>query len=230
MSVLTVEANTEKTLVLPEATDMTVELGDNARLNLINLNTEQSKIVINQASHSRFHYFTACVGQDMVNDLQVNLNARGAECDLFGLSVLAEKQRADFVANITHHVGQTRSREFYRSIVNDNAINAFAGKITMVKDAQKSATEQANHNLLLSKFAEAKTKPQLEIYADDVKASHGATVGQLDEDALFYLRSRGIDEKAAIQMLVMAFAEEVIEYCMDDEVKAKVKQLIMDCI
>jgi Fe-S cluster assembly protein SufD len=144
------------------------------------------------------------------NNAHVVLNGEGAECGLNGLYLLDGKQHIDNHTEIEHCMPRAKSLELYKGILRGKARAVFDGKILVHKDAQKSDARQTNKNLLLSEDAVINTKPQLEIYADDVKCSHGSTVGQLDRDALFYLRSRGIDFEAAQSLLSYAFASDVI--------------------
>jgi Fe-S cluster assembly protein SufD len=144
------------------------------------------------------------------NNVHVVLNGEGAECNLNGLYLLDGKQHVDNHTEIEHCMPRAKSLELYKGILSGGARGVFDGKILVHKDAQKSDARQTNKNLLLSEDAVINTKPQLEIYADDVKCSHGSTVGQLDRDALFYLRSRGIDFEAAQSLLSYAFASDVI--------------------
>ena len=143
-------------------------------------------------------------------DIGIALTAPGAEVMLNGLYYVDGRRHTDVHTRVDHVAPHTRSEEEYRGIVTGRGRAVFNGKAVIHQDAQKSDVRQANANLLLSEHAEVDTKPELEIYADDVKASHGATVGQLDEGALFYLLSRGIDPANARALLTFAFAETVI--------------------
>lgn len=143
-------------------------------------------------------------------DIVVNLVEPGAHVDLHGLYFVDGKRHTDVHTRVDHRAPHTTSDEEYRGIVTGRGRAVFNGKAVIHPDAQKTDVKQANANLLLSPQAEVDTKPELEIYADDVKASHGATVGQLDENAMFYLLSRGIDKDSAKAMLTFAFAEAVI--------------------
>jgi Fe-S cluster assembly protein SufD len=144
------------------------------------------------------------------HDVEVALVEPGAEVVLNGLYYVDGKRHTDVHTRVDHRAPHTHSDEEYRGIITGRGRAVFNGKAVIHKDAQKTDVKQANANLLLSAQAEVDTKPELEIYADDVKASHGATVGQLDETALFYLLSRGIDPDSARAMLTFAFAETVI--------------------
>jgi Fe-S cluster assembly protein SufD len=144
------------------------------------------------------------------NDLHVVLDGEGSECSLNGLYLVDGKQHVDNHTEIEHWTPRGRSQELYKGILSGSARGVFNGKILVHKDAQKTDARQTNKNLLLSENAVIHTKPQLEIHADDVKCSHGSTVGQLDRDALFYLRSRGISLAESQSLLCYAFASEVV--------------------
>jgi len=144
------------------------------------------------------------------NNVRVVLQGEGAECALNGLYLVDGKQHVDNHTEIEHVKPQATSLELYKGILGGAAHAVFNGKILVYKDAQKTNARQTNKNLLLSEDAVVNTKPQLEIHADDVKCSHGSTIGQLDRDALFYLRSRGLDLGDAQSLLSYAFASEVI--------------------
>jgi len=143
--------------------------------------------------------------------ITVDFNYSNAELAIFGLYQLRDKQMVEIQSTFNHKVPHCTSKQVWRGILNDSAKAAFEGKIIVAPHAQKTDAQLSNKNLLLSKNAEVNTKPILEIYADDVKCSHGATVGCLDENALFYLRSRGIEESVARELLIEAFANEVLD-------------------
>jgi Fe-S cluster assembly protein SufD len=150
-------------------------------------------------------------GQLSREDVHVELAGEGASCQLDGLYLADGRQHTDTHTRIDHQVPATSSRQTYKGIIAGRARAVFKGRVLVERDAQQTDARQANHNLLLSPEAEIDTTPQLEIYADDVKCSHGATVGQLDENQVFYLRSRGLDESAARGTLTYAFAADVME-------------------
>ncbi len=145
------------------------------------------------------------------NDLNAHLDAEGVACRMDGVTVVSNRQHVDVVTNMDHAKPHGRSDQLYKGILDDHATTAFSGKVLVRPDAQKTDARQANHNLLLSRDSVADSKPQLEIFADDVKCAHGATVGQLDEEAVFYLRTRGLDLLEARKLLVKAFAGEVAD-------------------
>ncbi|ROR32595.1 Fe-S cluster assembly protein SufD [Inmirania thermothiophila] len=167
---------------------------------------------VRQAAGSGLAAFTATFGGRITrNEILVDLEGEGARCELDGLTVLRGRDHADHHTRIEHRTPEATSRELYKGILDDRARTAFTGRVVVHPGAQQTDAEQANHNLLLSGEAEADARPQLEIYADDVRCSHGATVGQIDPRALFYLRSRGIDEASARILLTYGFAEELLE-------------------
>jgi len=145
------------------------------------------------------------------NQIQTLLNARGAEAVLNGLYMARGEQLSDHHTLIDHAQPHCQSHEFYYGILSGRSHGVFNGKIFVRQDAQKTNAKQTNRNLVLSESAVINTKPQLEIYADDVKCTHGATVGQLNSEALFYLRSRGIGAALARRMLIRAFANDAVE-------------------
>ncbi len=162
--------------------------------------------------HARFDSHTVGFGGPLRrHDLQVRLEASGAECRLNGVVVTQHKQHYDNHTTIEHIAPHCNSEETYRNIAADESHAIFNGRIHIHQDAQKSNANMSNKNLLLSTGAEIDTKPELEIYADDVKCAHGATVGQLNEESVFYLISRGIGRQEARTLLSMAFINELIE-------------------
>jgi Fe-S cluster assembly protein SufD len=144
------------------------------------------------------------------NDVNSVLDGEGAECILNGLYLAAGEQHVDNHTALDHAQPHTSSREFYKGVLDGKAAGVFNGKIIVRPGAQKTDAIQSNKNLLLSAEASINTKPQLEIYADDVRCTHGATVGQLDEEAVFYLRTRGIPRDTARELLTFAFAADVL--------------------
>ena len=153
------------------------------------------------------------------HDIQSELDGAGAAVYMHGLSVSRHTQHVDNHTSIRHRVGPTISREEFRSIAGDQARTVFNGKVIVDEGADGTDSSQSNHNILLSEDAEINTKPELEIYADDVKCAHGATVGQLDERAVFYLQSRGISADDARHMLTRAFAASVLSHIDNQAVR-----------
>ena len=161
------------------------------------------------------------------NDIHAVLAGEGSECLLNGLYVIDDRQHVDNSTEIEHRSPKATSLELYKGILDGSARGIFNGKILVHKDAQKTNARQTNKNLLLSADAVVNTKPQLEIYADDVKCSHGSTIGQLDRDALFYLRSRGLDREEAESLLSYAFASEVVGKIKIDSLRQKLNDYLL---
>jgi len=160
------------------------------------------------------------------SDTDVRLEGEGAACALHAVYPIDGRQHADFNTVVEHIVPHCTSEQVYKGVMDDHATGVFSGKVVVREAAQKTVAEQQNRNLLLSKSATANTKPQLEIYADDVKCSHGATIGELNADALFYLRSRGIEAKDAKRMLTVAFAEDVLAKITHPSIREHVGDLL----
>jgi Fe-S cluster assembly protein SufD len=184
---------------------------------------------IRQIGKSYVHTVTISLNGGIVrNNLNVVLEAEHCETHLYGLYFIGGDTHVDnhtLVDNVTPH---SFSNEFYKGIIDDNATGIFNGKIMVQPLAQKTNAYQSNKNILLSDSASVNTKPQLEIFADDVKCSHGCTVGQLDEEGMFYLRSRGIREEKARSLLVHAFAMDVLEHIKPIAIRSFVDHLISE--
>lgn len=165
---------------------------------------------VQQAKGSRFtHHNFAFGGLLARNDIHIDLDV-DSKCDLNGLYLGINRQHIDNHTYINHGQPNALSKELYKGVLNQRSRGVFQGRIAVAKNAQQTNAQMHNHNLLLSDNAEVDTKPQLEIYANDVKCTHGVTVGQLNEKLIFYLQSRGIDAKKAKDMLVLAFTNEMI--------------------
>ncbi|KAA0997856.1 Fe-S cluster assembly protein SufD [Paraburkholderia panacisoli] len=156
-----------------------------------------------------------------------SLNAENAQATLNGLYIAGGRQHVDHHTRIDHAEPHGTSREYYRGVLDGAARGVFNGRVIVHRDAQKTDTHQANYNLLLSRDAEIDTKPQLEIYADDVKCTHGATVGQLDENQLFYLRARGVEERTARALLTYAFARDIVERVRIESLRGRLERLLL---
>lgn len=161
------------------------------------------------------------------NDINIILDGEGAESHMYGLYFVRDKQHIDNHTLVDHAKPHCLSNEFYKGILAENSRGVFNGKIIVRKGAQKTNAYQSNKNLLLSGSAKIDTKPQLEIFADDVRCTHGATVGQVDDDSLFYLRARGIDEKTARSLLVNAFANDVLDNMTFEPLKDKISDFVI---
>ncbi len=184
-------------------------------------------VYMNQAANAQIStHNVTLTGLVTRNDIVSNLQGQGAHIEMNGLVIGHGRQHIDSFTQINHLVPHTTSDEFYKTVLDDTSRAVFRGRIVVAQDAQKSNAQQTNNSLLLSATAETDAKPQLEIYADDVKCSHGATVGQLDEKSLFYLSSRGINEESARALLTFAFANEVVERVKVASVREELTQLI----
>jgi Fe-S cluster assembly protein SufD len=175
-------------------------------------------------SNSRFATENVSFGGSLVrNDINSILDGEGIDCRVDGLYLASGRQHVDNHTFIRHAKPHCHSFELYKGILNGKARGVFNGKIYVDPDAQKTDAKQSNSCILLSDAARVNTQPQLEIFADDVKCTHGATVGQLDEDAVFYLRSRGVPAAEARNMLVYAFAAELLERITVDTIREQLE-------
>ena len=165
-------------------------------------------------------------GGEISNEIEVNLNGKGGECCVNGLYLASGQQRVSTKVNIFHNVPECHSSQLFKGILDGESRTSFSGKIYVAKDAQKTEAYQANNNLLASRTAKAYTQPHLEIYADDVKCSHGATVGSLNEDELFYMRSRGIAKDEAKLLQQQAFAYAVLEKVANESLRERLHSLL----
>lgn len=167
-------------------------------------------------------------GQLIRNNLNASLIGEGGECYMNGLYMTNGKQHIDNHTKVIHAVPNCYSNELYKGILNDSSQGVFNGKVIVEKYAQKTNAFQFNGNILLSDNAQINSKPELEIYADDVKCSHGSTIGQLDQEALFYLESRGIQRDNARNLLVYAFAKEVLEKISVPELRSRIDDYLTE--
>lgn len=185
------------------------------------------RIEVEQAENSRLTSFAVALGARLSRtELQTRLQGPGAACELHGLYAVGENRHCDHHTVVDHAAARTGSEQLYKGIVDDGARGVFTGQVIVRPDAQGIDARQSNKNLLLSDGAVAETRPQLEIYADDVRCSHGATVGRLDEEALFYMRARGIGIEQARAMLTGAFAAEVLERVPEDALRARLEAAV----
>ena len=160
------------------------------------------------------------------NNIHVKLAGEYAEADILGLYLVDREQHVDTQVYVDHAVPHCTSNEMFKGILDDQASGVFNGHILVRKGAQKTQAYQNNRNILLTDKARIHTKPHLEIYADDVKCSHGATIGQLDPEAMFYLRTRGIGEHTARMLLMYAFAAEVIRKIGVEPLRERIDELV----
>lgn len=184
---------------------------------------------VEQGSRSRFTGFSLALGASIArNDINIAVNGEQCETMLDGLYLTANEQLVDHHTFIDHTEPNCSSREIFKGIITGSARSVFNGKIFVRRKAQKTDSKQTNKNLLLSDKATVDTKPQLEIFADDVKCTHGATVGGLDAASLFYVKSRGISEEAGRALLTVGFAGEATNYINDEAVRKHVDSLVIE--
>lgn len=213
--------------------NMTTEiiLGPNARLNHIRIQNDsidavQTNMVrITMAQDSYLNSFSLNTGGKLTrHDIHAVLEGANIECHLNGINLLGGTQHGDTTILMEHKAPHCFSHQYYRTILDDAARGVFQGKVHVHRAAQKTDGYQLSNAILLSPKAEMDTKPELEIYADDVKCSHGSTTGQIDDEPLFYLRSRGLSEKEARMLLVQAFVDDVVDKIGDEQQVAAVKE------
>ena len=207
--------------------------GENAIVDHYKLHQESksayhiSTLQVYQGRNTRVRSFNVTLGGNLTrNEVNVTLDGEGAECELDGLYLLSGRQHVDNHTRLEHVKPHCSSREIYKGVLDEQSTGVFHGRILVHPGAQKTDSKQTNNNLLLSDRALVNSKPQLEIYADDVKCTHGATIGQLDEEALFYLRCRGIDYKTARSLLIYAFASELIRRVKVEAVRVELDEYL----
>ena len=212
-----------------------VRLESHAQLDLVRLqrtgghNFHVSDVHVEQAHDSRFTAHDFSLGGALVrNDVSAHLEGEGAECTLDGLYIASHRELVDNHTLIDHARPRGTSRELYKGILSGAARGVFHGRIVVREGAQKTDARQTNKNLLLSREAEVDSKPQLEIAADDVKCSHGSTIGQLDEASLFYLQTRGIDAPSARRFLMRAFASEVTSRIRQESLRDAIEEILLE--
>ncbi|MDB6036122.1 MAG: sufD [Verrucomicrobiales bacterium] len=239
------EANSQLTLVEtyaslgtePTLTNAAIEfvIGENARVEHCKFQDEHLKafhigaIQAQLGKSANFISHSLALGALLSrNNINTVLGGEGIECVLNGLYIPKDNQTADHFMIVDHVKPHCNSHEYFNGILDDHARGVFHGRILVRQEAQKTDAKQTNKNLLLSDDATANTKPQLEIYADDVKCTHGATVGQLNEESIFYLRARGIGLETARRMLIHAFAGEIIDRIRCEPLREEVDKIVWD--
>ncbi len=212
-----------------------VFVGKNSNVDITKIENESKNAFhieqtsVHQEKDSVFTHLSLALGASITrNDLSSVLNDENIECNFYGLFLTNGTRHVDNHTFVDHAKPNCYSNELYKGILDDDSHGVFRGKIMVREDAQMTNAYQSNKNILLSRNSTIDTKPQLEIYADDVKCSHGATIGALDEEAYFYIRSRGVPEHLAQSMLIKAFAEDVIESIRIDELKEQVNHLVFE--
>jgi Fe-S cluster assembly protein SufD len=182
---------------------------------------------VNQQRNSSFSMHTFSFGNELVrNNLNISQNDEFIETTIKGVTIIGDNQHVDHNTLIQHNKPNCNSHQDYKGIYDNKSTGVFNGRIVVNKQAQKTNAFQSNNNILLSDKATINAKPQLEIYADDVKCSHGCTVGQLDKNALFYLKSRGIPEKEANALLMYGFANNILKSVKIPEIKTRITNII----
>lgn len=212
-----------------------IKVAQNAHVHFSRLQNENRKALVVDNFETDIYRdatFTSTVislSGDMVrNNLSLNLLDSGCEGNMYGLYLLNGKTHVDNHTNVDHTKPHAESNELYKGILADQSRGVFNGKIFVRQDAQKTNAFQQNNNILLSEDATVNTKPQLEIWADDVKCSHGCTTGQLDEEALFYLQARGLGKDQAKGLLLYAFAGEVLDKISDENFRGFVTEIVQE--
>lgn len=208
-------------------------VGENAKLDLYcleethNKNTRVSNVYIQQQANSRVNHNVITLHNGVTrNKLNLDMVGEGAECSCNGCVIADKKQHVDNNTLITHHVSHCTSNELYKYVLDEESTGAFAGRVLVKKDAQKTVSQMTNQNLTATKQARMYTQPMLEIYADDVKCAHGSTVGQLNDAALFYMQQRGISKKEARLLLQNAFINEVIDHMELEPLRDRLHYLV----
>lgn len=210
-----------------------VRIEENAGLAWVSIQAESDEAIqINsmeaaQERNSRLSITTITADGGLVrNNIHVSINGEGCETNLYGTYMPCRKQHTDNRTVIDHRVANCQSNELYKGLLTDEGTGVFNGKVFVRQDAQKTNAFQKNANILLSDTASMNSKPELEIYADDVKCSHGSTTGRLDEEALFYLMSRGMSRQSARGLLASAFVADIVSHIQSDPVKQKVREIL----
>lgn len=210
-----------------------VNLAENAELFHYKLQRESldhyhiATMAAKQAANSQWHNTNISLGGKLArNDVHSQLLGENSHVTMNGLYLVSGEQHVDNHTRIDHTVPNTTSEEVYKGVLDEQSHAVFNGKVIVHKDAQKTDANQSNRNLLLSRGCEIDTKPEMEIYADDVKCGHGSAVGQINDDQLFFLRARGLDEVSARSLLTFAFAVEVIDRIANQELKQSITRVI----
>ena len=208
-------------------------VSENANIDLYTVQNQHNQaasinsVFVNQQANSTFTSHTVSLHGGLIrNNLKVKIDGENAQANMFGMAFLDKKQHVDNFTKIEHAKPHCQSNQVYKYVLDNQSTGAFSGQIHVARDAQKTNAFQRNNNLLLTDSATMQTKPQLIIDADDVKCSHGATVGQIDEQALFFLRSRGIPEDKARMMMMNAFAHEVVREIKVEALRERIDELI----
>ncbi|MGL4364149.1 MAG: SufD family Fe-S cluster assembly protein [Bacteroidales bacterium] len=206
-----------------------VNLAENASLHLIVLVTSSIEVedVFVLQKNSRLNaVYVSLEGERIVQNLRVCIDGEGVNCSISGLVLACDSDICRFSIEMHHRAGGSHSTQVFKQIAAHDSIVEFEGCVIVAQNAQKTNAQQNSKALLLGRNARVNTNPQLEIYADDVKCSHGATVGQLDVDALFYLQTRGIGGEAAKQLLLLGFAEDILDCIDEDVIRTRILRMV----
>ncbi|MBQ8101198.1 MAG: SufD family Fe-S cluster assembly protein [Paludibacteraceae bacterium] len=204
-----------------------ITLQRDERRELVLLNPTEADLCILQEAGSvlRLHLINLD-GRDADNRITVEQRGAGCETELYGLALTHGTQQVNNLTHVNHAIGGGCSAQLFKYILDGQSRGFYRGELVIARDAQQTSAQQTNRNLLLCEGARMRTMPQLEIYADDVKASHGATTGQLDEHALFYMQQRGIPKEKARQLLLQAFMADVVDSISDEAMRESIRQTI----
>ena len=213
---------------------ITIPAGESREWLLLNEPNVNWHITQEANSSVRLHIIALPDPTDTSNIQQTTITVEhiesGCRTEIYGMGLLGGQQRCDIVTRVLHTVGEGYSSQLIKMVLGENAKASFRGELKILPDAQQVEAYQTNRNILLSHHAEIITEPQLEIYADDVKASHGATTGQLDESAIFYMQQRGISRDTAYRMLLGAFFDDVLSQLPDEQTREQLIQQSMHAI
>ena len=194
---------------------LTLAAGEHRELVFVNEHRLDLHVVQEVGSSLKVHalYISPTAAVNGASEAQITVEQKGEGCrtEIYGLAFLHGEEQVHLTTNVQHLVGGGSSKQLIKFVLDDASQGAFFGQLRIAPDAQKTEAHQTNRNLLLSDSALMRTRPQLEIYADDVKATHGATTGQLDDSALFYMQQRCLDENTARKLLIAAFMKDVLE-------------------
>lgn len=212
---------------------ITILPGEKRELVLMNEPNVDYHIIQEADSQLRVHVVYVSKDQlqeQWLSSLTIEQNGEGCRTEIYGMGLLHGQQQAHLRTRVVHNIGGGYSSQIIKFVLDDKARGSFKGELIIQPDAQKTEAYQTNRNILLSRQAEMLTEPQLEIYADDVKASHGATTGQLDEAALFYMQQRCISRDTASKLLLQAFFAEVVDNLSDEQLGESITQQIEEIL
>ena len=211
---------------------LTLASGEHRELVFVNEPRLDLHVVQEAGSSLKVHalYLSPTEVSTEASEAHITVEQKGEGCrtEIYGLAFLHGEEQVQLTTNVQHLVGGGNSKQLIKFVLDDASQGAFFGQLRIAPDAQKTEAHQTNRNLLLSEQAVMRTRPQLEIYADDVKATHGATTGQLDESALFYMQQRCLDERTARKLLINAFMQDVVNTLSDEPLKEELRQQITE--